>query len=256
MLPRLNARSAGPPVAQKAPWWLLLLFAALSCLSLAWAALFTAAFVTQNYNTRPIENLTLNGFVELAAVALTLLQTTALVGLYMRRHWGRALATIAAAIWALTIIGIPFAALCVFALYRRWDPGVEATFDKDHSSAPLYITILCGVAAAMLVFWLWFLYLYLPPLLTSLTAGQTPKIDPSTWYALDTFALLLSLPLWTVTILSVVGLAQKHDFGAVLAVIVCVLFVLSGVGVLFGVAGLLVLWRWSHPALRAQPAMA
>ena len=238
-----------PPFAQKAPWWLLAVFATLSCFSLAWAALFTAAFTNQNYNSHTVENLTLNLVVELGALSLTLLQTTAVVGLFMRRHWGRALAAIAAAIWALTIVGIPFAILCIYVLYRRWDPGVEATFDPAHPSAPAYITALCGLATAGVLAWLWFLFVYLPPLQQSLSPGGS-------WYAVDALAFALSIPLWVVLLLSLVGLLRKHDFGAVLAVIVCVLLVLSGVGLPLGIIGLLVLWRWSHPALRPRPAAA
>jgi hypothetical protein len=50
--------------------------------------------------------------------------------------------------------------------------------------------------------------------------------------------------------LAVIGLLQKRDWGAILAMLTCVLWILSGVGAPFGIAGLLVLWRWQHPALR------
>ncbi|HEV2028599.1 MAG TPA: hypothetical protein VGS16_08720 [Candidatus Dormibacteraeota bacterium] len=47
-----------------------------------------------------------------------------------------------------------------------------------------------------------------------------------------------------------IGLMQKHDWGAILAVLTCVLWIMSGIGLPFGIAGLFVLWRWQHPALR------
>jgi hypothetical protein len=64
-----------------------------------------------------------------------------------------------------------------------------------------------------------------------------------------TFALLFSLPIWVVQGLAVIGLRQKHDWGAILAMLTCVLWILSGIGLPFGIASLLLLWRWQHPAL-------
>lgn len=232
-------------VASRAPWWLLGSFIVATLLAFTWAAIFTLAFINTQYNPYPIENLTINGVVWLAAVAMLAVQATALVGLYMRRHWGRALATIASGFWVFTLIGIPFAALAWWVMHRRWDPGVESTFDKNHPSAPAYVVGLCALGTALVLVWLWFLYFHLVNLLIQLSPSQ----PASGWYWIASFALFFSIPLWVVQGLAMVGLRQKHDWGAVLAVITCVLWVLSGLGVLFGIAGLIVLWRWQHPAL-------
>jgi hypothetical protein len=237
-------------LASKAPRWLLAGFIVATLLALNWAAIFTLGLINTQYDGHPLENITINAVVALAAVAMLGLQTTALVGLYMRRHWGRAVATIASGFWVLTVVGIPFAILAWWALHRRWDPGVESTFDKDHPSAPAYVVGLCAVGTAGVLAWLWFLYLYLVNLLTQIS----PSSPVSGWYWIVTVAFFLSIPLWVVQALAVVGLAQKHDWGAVLAMVTCVLWVLSVVGAPFGIAGLIVLWRWRHPALDPRVA--
>ncbi len=135
-------------------------------------------------------------------------------------------------------------------LHRRWDPGVDSTFDKDHPSAPLYVLGLCGVGTALLLVWLWFLYFHLVNLLVQLSPSQ----PASGWYWIASVALYLSLPLWMVQGLAFIGLRQKHDWGAVLAMITSVLWVVSGIGLPFGIAGLLVLWHWQHPALKSTAA--
>lgn len=217
-----------------------------SLLSLNWAAIFTLGLVGGQYTSSyPVAGITFNAVVALAAVATLHLQAAALVGLFMRRHWGRAVATIASGFWVFTVIGIPFAILAWWAMHRRWDPGVESTFTKDHPSAPAYVVGLCAVGTALVVVWAWFLYVNLVNLLTQLNPSQ----PVSGWYWLVSVAFFLSIPLWVVQALAVVGLVQKHDWGAVLAVITCVLWVLSLAGLPFGIAGLIVLWRWQHPAL-------
>jgi hypothetical protein len=173
-----------------------------------------------------------------------------MVGLYFRRHWGRTVATIASGLWVFTLIGIPFAIVTWYVLYRRWDPGVESTFDKGHPSAPAYVVGLCGVGTALVLVWLWFLYFHLVGLLIDLAPAQ----PASGWYWIASVALYLSIPLWLVQGLAFLGLRQKHDWGAVLAMITCVLWVVSGVGLPFGIAGLIVLWRWQHPALKVTVA--
>lgn len=165
---------------------------------MAWAAFFTAGLVTSEYTSHPFENGTLNLVVWEAALAMAAIQATALVGLYMRRHWGRALATIAAAFWLFTMIGIPFAILVWWVLHRRWDPGVESTFTKDHPSAPAYVVGLCAFGTALALAWLYFLYIYLVNLLIQLTANSSPPVPASGWYWIATIALFFSLPLWVV----------------------------------------------------------
>ena len=240
--------STNPPPAQKAPWWLLGLFVFTTLIGVAWSTLYTVGIVQGDYNSHPVENITLNAMVGLAALAITGLQATAYAGLMRRRHWGRAIATIAAAFWVFTGIGILFALLAWWVLYRRWNPGVESTFTRDHPKAPAYVVSLCAVGTALLLVWIWFLYFYLVDLLTRLNPG----FDSSTWYSIVTVAFVLSIPLWLIQGLAVVGLVQRHDWGAVLAMITCVLWVLSVAGLPFGIAGLIVLWRWEHPALKPQ----
>jgi len=245
------ASPAPQSVASKVPWWLLAAFIVSTLLALAWASVFTLAFVNTQYGNYPLENFTLNVVVWLAAVTMMGAQSTALVGLYMRRHWGRALATIASGLWVFTGIGIPFAIVTWWALHRRWDPGVESTFDRDHPSAPAYVVGLCGVGTAIVLVWLWFLFFHLVNLLIQISPSQ-----PATgWYWIASVALFLSIPLWVIQGLAAVGLRQKHDWGAVLAVITCMLWVLSGVGSPFGIAGLIVLRRWQHPALKRPSAL-
>jgi hypothetical protein len=237
-------------LASRASWWLLGTFIVATLLSLTWAAIFTLGLINTQFGNYPLENVTLNAVVALAAVAMLALQVTALVGLYMRRHWGRAVATIASGFWVFTVIGIPFAILAWWLMHRRWDPGVESTFNKDHPSAPAYVVGLCAVGTALVLVWLWFLYLYLIPLLEKINPSQAT----GGWYWIASVAFFLSIPLWVVQGLAVVGLIQKHDWGAVLALITCVLWVLSLGGLPFGVAGLIVLWRWQHPALGSTVA--
>ena len=232
-------------LASRAPWWLLGSFIVATLLSLTWAAIFTLGLINTQYGNYPVENVTLNAVIALAAVAMLGLQVTALVGLYMRRHWGRAVATIASGFWVFTVIGIPFAILAWWVMHRRWDPGVDSTFDRDHPSAPPYVVGLCAVGTALVLVWLWFLYFYLVNLLTQVSPSQ----PVSGWYWIVSLAFFFSIPLWVVQGLGVVGLVQKHDWGAVLAMVTCVLWVLSVVGLPFGIAGLIVLWRWQHPAL-------
>jgi len=240
------ATPAQPPLASKSPWWLLACFALSTMVSLLWAAGWTLAVIYADYTSHPLENLTLNLFLYEAALAMLGLQALALVGLYSRRHWGRAVATIASGFWLLTVIGIPFTALVWWGLHRHWNPGVESTFTKDHATAPRYVVGLTIIGPAAILVWLWFLFIYLPGLLVELA----PNVDPGSWYWIGTFALFFSLPIWVVQGLAVIGLLQKHDWGAVLAVLTCVLWIMSGVGLPFGIAGLFVLWRWQHPALR------
>ena len=244
------AAPAPQSVASKVSWWLLAAFIVATLLALAWASIFTLAFVNTQYGNYPLENFTLNVFVWLAAVAMLAVQSTAMVGLYMRRHWGRALATIASGLWVFTLIGIPFTIVTWYVLHRRWDPGVESTFDKAHPSAPAYIVGLCGVGTALVLVWLWFLYSHLVGLLIELAPAQ----PASGWYWIASVALYLSIPLWVVQGLAYLGLRRKHDWGAVLAMITGVLWVVSGVGLPFGIAGLIVLWRWQHPALKVTMA--
>jgi hypothetical protein len=244
------ATPASQSVASKASWWLLAAFIVATLLALAWASLFTLGFVNTQYGNYPVENFTLNVFVWLAAVAMLAVQSTAFAGLYMRRHWGRTVATIAAGLWVFTVIGIPFAAVTWWVLHRRWDPGVDSTFDKDHPSAPAYVLGLCAVGTAIVLVWVWFLYFHLVGLLIQLSPSQ----PASGWYWIASVALYLSIPLWVVQGLAFVGLRQKHDWGAVLALITCVLWVVSGVGLPFGIPGLIVLWRWQHPALKRLAA--
>jgi hypothetical protein len=240
------AAPAPSSVASRAPWWLLGTFIVATLLALTWAAIFTLALINTQYGAYPLENLTINLGVWLAALAMLGLQTTALVGLYMRLHWGRAVATIASGFWVFTVAGIPFAILAWWSLHRRWDPGVESTFNKDHPSAPAYVVGLCAVGTALVLAWIWFLYFYLVNLLTQLSPSQAA----GGWYWIVSVAFFLSIPLWVVQGLAVTGLRQKHDWGAVLAVITSVLWVMSGVGLPFGIAGLIVLWRWQHPAIK------
>ena len=239
------AAPAAPPRASKAPWWLLACFIFSTLLALAWAAAWTLGVIYADYRSHPAENAMLNVFVWEASIAMLGLQVLALWGLYTRQHWGRAMATIASGFWIFTLIGIPFAGLVWWALHRRWDPGVETTFSRDHPSAPPYVTGLTIVGATVVLVWLWFLYIYLPSLLIQLA----PNVDESSWYWIGTFALFFSLPVWVVQGLAVIGLLQKHDWGAILAMLACVLWILSGVGAPFGIAGLLILWRWQHPVL-------
>jgi hypothetical protein len=236
---------AQPPLASTAPWWLIACFVISTLVSLAWAAAWTLAVINADYTSHLAENLTLNAFVWEASLAMLGLQVLALVGLYTRQHWGRAMATVASGFWVFSVIGIPFAALVWWALHRRWNPGVESTFTREHPSAPPYLLWLTMVGAAAILVWLWFLYLYLPALLIKLA----PNTPPAGWYWIATFALLFSLPIWVVQGLAVVGLRQKHDWGVILAMLTCVLWILSGFGLPFGIAGLLLLWRWQHPAL-------
>ncbi len=232
-------------LASRAPWWLLGSFIVATLLALTWSAINTLGLINTQYGNYPLENITLNAVTSLAAVAMLGLQVTALVGLYMRRHWGRAVATIASGFWVFTIIGIPFAILTWWVMHRRWDPGVDSTFNKDHPSAPTYVVGLCAVGTALVLVWLWFLYFHLVNLLLQISPSQ----PASGWYWILSLAFFLSIPLWVVQGLAVAGLVQKHDWGAVLAMITCVLWVVSLVGLPFGVAGLIVLWRWQHPAL-------
>src|SRR5256885_9706885 len=212
-------------------------------LSLAWAALTTIGFVQGSYQSHPVEGILLNGAVWEASLAMLGVQTTALVGLYMRRHWGRAVATAASGFWIFTLFGIPFAILAWWVLHRRWEPGVESTFDKDHPVAPAYIVGLCAVGTVLLLAWLWFLYGYLVPLLTQLN----PSFDVSSWYWIASIAFFFSIPLWVVQGLALLGLIQRHDWGAVLAMITSVLWAMSVIGLPFGIAGLMVLWRVAAP---------
>lgn len=245
--------TAEPPLATKAPAWLLAMYGVALLLGLTYAVMWTLAVINTNNTTRPIENFVLNAVVWEGAVAVLGLDVLAFVGLYTRRHWGRPMATVSAVFWIPTVVGIPFAILAWWALYRRWSPGVDTTFTRDHPSAPAYVIALTIAGVALILGWLWFLYLYLPALLDQLA----PEMPSGTWYSIVTVALLFSLPLWVVQALAVVGLLQKHDWGAILALVTCVLWVLSIVGLPFGIAGLLVLWRWQHPALRPRgPAPA
>src|ERR1700704_2157909 len=93
------ATPASPPRASKAPWWLLACFIVGTFVTLAWAAAWTLGVIYADYTSHPAENAMLNVFVWEAAVAMLGLQVLALVGLYTRQHWGRAMATIASGFW-------------------------------------------------------------------------------------------------------------------------------------------------------------
>ena len=240
--------AAQPGKATKASRWLIVAFVVSTLFALNWAALWTLAVINSDYSSHFVENFTLNAVIWVASLAVLLLQCAALAGLYTRSHWGRTVATVASGFWVFTIVGIPFTALVWWALHKRWDTGVDSTFDRDHPSAPMYVTGLTGVGTALVLVWLWFLYLYLVPLLQRLAPSQ----PVSGWLWLVTLAFFFSLPIWVVQGLALYGLLQKHDWGAVLAVMTCILWIMSIVGLPFGIAGLFVLWRWQHPALRPQ----
>jgi len=238
--------AAQPGPATRASRWLIVAFAVSTLFAMNWAVLWSLAVIKADYSSHFAENFTLNAVVWVASLAVLLLQCAALAGLYTRRHWARAVATVASGFWAFTIVGIPFTALVWWALHRRWNTGVESTFTRDHPSAPTYVIGLTAVGTALVLGWLWFLYLYLVPLLQQLSPSQ----PAAGWYWIATLALFFSLPIWVVQGLALIGLVQKHDWGAILAVITCVLWIMSIVGLPFGIAGLFVLWSWQHPALR------
>ena len=252
-MPAVAATSA-QPVAQKAPFLLLLIFFVVTLFSVGTSAFAVWGLVTVPQPQHWVENEILNGMLVLGVVTFAALQSTALVGLYLRKHWGRDLATIGAGYWMVTIIGIPFALLMWWALHRRWDPGVESNYYKEHPAPPAYVVLLAAVGSVAFLVWLWFLYLYVVPLVQRLTADVTPPIDPNTWYAIVTVALYASLPFWALQVLTFIGLRRRHDWGAVLASLTCVLWTISLIGLPFGIAGLLILWRWEHPALATHTA--
>jgi len=66
-------------LASRAPWWLLGTFIVATLLALTWASIFTLAVINTQYGAYPFENLTINVFVWLAAVAMLGLQSTALL---------------------------------------------------------------------------------------------------------------------------------------------------------------------------------
>jgi len=240
--------AAQPGKATKPSRWLIVAFVVSTLFAMNWAALWTLGVITSDYSSHFIENFTLNAVVWVATLAVLLLQCAALVGLYTRRHWARTVATVASGFWALTIGGIPFSALVWWSLHKRWEPGVDSTFTRDHPSAPPYVVGLTAVGTALVLVWLWFLYIYLVGLLQQLN----PSAPVSGWYWTTTLALFFSLPIWVVQGLAFIGLLQKYDWGAILAVITCLLWIMSIIGLPFGIAGLFVLWRWQHPALRPQ----
>jgi hypothetical protein len=68
--------------------------------------------------------------------------------------------------------------------------------------------------------------------------AQPPLASKAPWWLIGSFVVS-----------TLVALREKHDWGAILAMLTCVLWILSGIGLPFGIAGLLLLWRWQHPAL-------
>lgn len=258
--------AAQPARASRAPRWVVALFGLSTLIAYLWAALSSQSFIgTSPENPYFAEGYTFNGVDWLGSIALALLQGAALAGLWTRQHWGRPVATIASGFWIVTIvglflftgaqgfvvlglIGVAAFALAWWGLHRQWNPGVDTTFDRDHPSAPRYIVGLTAVGAGLVLVWLAWLYLYFAPLLVRIN----PTFPASSWYWIATFGFLFSLPLWAVQGLALLGLIEKHDWGVVLAVITCVLWVMSIVGLPFGIAGLFVLWRWRHPAIRPQ----
>ena len=66
--PPLSA--AQPPLASRAPWWLIGTFVVSTLIALAWAAGWTLAVIYADYTSHPVENLTLNAFVWEASVAM------------------------------------------------------------------------------------------------------------------------------------------------------------------------------------------
>jgi len=258
--------AAQPARAASAPWWVVVMFGLSTLIAFTWASLGSESVIgTSPQSAFFAEGYAFNLVDWLGTLALVLLQCAALAGLFTRQHWGRPVATIASGFWVVSVVtvlfftsgpgfvafgllGVAAAALVWWGLHRRWDPGVETTFNRDHPSAPRYIVGLTAVGTALAAVWLAWLYLYLAPLLLRLN----PSFGASSWYWIATLGFLFSLPLWVVQGLALVGLLQKHDWGVVLAVITCLLWVMSIIGLPFGIAGLFVLWRWRHPAIRPQ----
>lgn len=241
--------STSPPLASRAPRWLLVLYLVGAVIATVWAVLWTIGVIAGQYSGSHIgENLTINFVTWFGAIAFACVQSLSLFALYMRRHWGRTMATIGAALWVLSGIGVVITALALWGLHRQWDPGVDSTFTRDHPSAPRYVVGLTAVGTLLLIPWLWFLFIYLPNLINQIAPGA-PDLR-----GVFAVALYLSLPLWIVQALAAIGLVRKHDWGAVLAVVTCVVWTLSLVGLPFGIAGLVVLWRWQHPALKPLAA--
>jgi hypothetical protein len=116
---------APPPLASKAPWWLLACFIVSTLVALTWAAGWTLAVINGDYGSHPAENLALNAFVWEASLATLGLQALALAGLYTRLHWGRAMATVASGFWVFTVIGLPFGIAGLFVLWRWQHPALR-----------------------------------------------------------------------------------------------------------------------------------
>jgi len=258
--------AAQPARASAAPWWVLAVFSLSTLIAFTWASLSSESVVgTSPQSAHFAEGYAFNVVDWLGTLALVLLQCAALAGLFTRQHWGRPVATIASSFWVVSVVtvlfatsgpgfvaagllGVVAAALVWWGLHRRWEPGVETTFTRDHPTAPRYIVGLTAVGTALAVVWLAWLYLYLAPLLLRLY----PEFGAASWYWIATFGFLFSLPLWVVQGLAFLGLLGRRDWGVVLAVIACLLWVMSIIGLPFGIAGLFVLWRWRHPAIRPQ----
>ena len=237
--------------ARRAPMWMLLVFGLGTVVSLYVAGGFGGALAISRAPVGSGSEIVIVEFAFLGTTAFFLIQATALAGLYWRQHWAKMMAIVASALWAITLVGIPFSAVIIWMLVKRFrrrgDWAASHAFPKPPRSAYL-LTMFGALLAYPWALFVYFLPYQLHELVPAVSVGDFgPTVAPLAY---------LSLPFFVVMVVATIGLRQNKDWGTAMAAVACVLFILTGIGALAGIPVLRSLWIWSRPSTTSPTPIA
>lgn len=237
--------------ARRVPTWMLLVFGLGTVVSLYAAGGLGGALAISRAPVGSVSEIVIVEFAFLGATACFLIQATALAGLYWRRHWAKMMAIVASALWAITLVGIPFSAVIIWMLIKRFrrsgDWAALHELPKPPRSAYL-LTLFGALLAYPWALFVFFLPYQLHELVPAVSVGDfSPTVAPLAY---------LSFPFFVVMAVATIGLRQNKDWGIAMAAVACVLFILTGIGAVAGIPVLLSLREWSRPSAKRQTPLA
>ena len=236
---------------RRAPMWMLLVFGLGTVVSLYAAGGLGGALAISKAPVGSVSEIVIMEFAFLGATAFFLIQATALAGLYWRQHWAKTMAIVASALWAITLVGIPFSVLIIWMLVKRFrrsgDWAASRALPKPPRSAYL-LTLFGGLLAYPWALFVFFLPYQLHEMVPAVSVGAfSPTVAPLAY---------LSFPFFVVMVVATIGLRQNKDWGIAMAAVACVLFILTGIGAVAGIPVLLSLRAWSRPSTNSGTRLA
>ena len=226
--------------AEAAPRWVLATFGVGTAVSLYVAGGVGAWLALHSDPVRTPDQIAILELAFLGATAFFLIQAITLAGLVTRSHWGRTMALVASALWAITIVGLPVSVLVTYRLFHHFRAGLDKAHRPESPEPPRAATWLTTFGGLLAYPWAAFL-LWLPERLHEVA----PQYSAADWSPAVASLAYMSLPFFVVMTVAAIGLRHKHDWGIVMAWIACVLFALTGIGALAGIPVLISLWAMS-----------